>query len=119
MRTFTQSCATCHKQSEQQMKENILNIQDRNKEALDRAGEANKAAILAIEKAQKAGADAKLLDEARALHREAQFYWDYVGAENSMGFHNPSKMLETLADSIDLARQAEVKAIQAEAAAKK
>ena len=119
MRTFTQSCATCHKQSEQQMKENILNIQDRTREALDRAGEANKAATLAIEKSQKAGADAKLLDEARALHREAQFYWDYVGAENSMGFHNPSKMMETLADSIDLARQAEVKAIQAEAAAKK
>lgn len=114
MRTYTQSCATCHKQSEQVMKENIRNIQDRNKEALDRASEANMAATLAIEKALSTPrVDTKLLDEARALQRESQFYWDYVGAEDSMGFHNPSKMMETLADSIDLARQAELKAVQA------
>ncbi|HYF75549.1 MAG TPA: ammonia-forming cytochrome c nitrite reductase subunit c552 [Symbiobacteriaceae bacterium] len=113
MRTFEQSCGTCHKQSEQEMGERILHTQDRVKEALDRAGEANKAAILAIEKAKgAAGVDTKVLDEARALHREAQFYWDLASAENSMGFHNPQKFLETLADAIDLARQAELKAVQ-------
>jgi len=95
------------------MGERILHTQDRVKEALDRAGEANKAAILAIEKAKgAAGVDTKVLDEARALHREAQFYWDLASAENSMGFHNPQKFLETLADAIDLARQAELKAVQ-------
>ncbi len=119
MRTFEQSCGTCHKQSEQEMRDRVVYHQDKVKEALDRAGEANKAAITAIESAMKAGADAKALDEARKLHREAQYYWDLASAENSMGFHNPSKFLETLADSIDLARQAEVKAIQAQAAVKK
>lgn len=117
LRTFQQSCGTCHKQSEKEMQERVLHTQDRVKEALDRAGEANKAAIAAIEKAK--GVDAKALDEARALHREAQFYWDLASAENSMGFHNPQKFLETLADSIDLARQAELKAVQAEAAVKR
>lgn len=67
----------------------VLYTQDWVKEALDRAGEANKAAILAIESAVK------------------------TPTENSMGFHNPQKFLETLADSIDLARQAELKANQA------
>lgn len=111
MRTFQQSCGTCHKQSEKEMQERVLYTQDRVKEALDRAGEANKAAILAIEKAKGvAGVDAKLLDEARNLHREAQFYWDLASAENSMGFHNPQKFLKTLYDAIDLARQAELKA---------
>ena len=102
------------------MEARVLHTQDRVKEGLDRAGEANKAAIQAIEKAKAvAGVDTKLLDEARTLHRDAQFYWDLASAENSMGFHNPQKFLETIADSIDLARQAEIKANAAAAAAKK
>jgi nitrite reductase (cytochrome c-552) len=119
MRTFEQSCSQCHKQSEQEMRDRVLYTQDRVKAALDQAGNANTSAINAITKAKDtAGVDAKLLDEARALHREAQFYWDLTSAENSTGFHNPQKFLKTLADAIDLARQAEVKAIQATAATK-
>ncbi|HYF95332.1 MAG TPA: ammonia-forming cytochrome c nitrite reductase subunit c552 [Symbiobacteriaceae bacterium] len=114
VRTIEASCATCHKQSEEEIKNRILYTQDRVKEALDQAGLANKAAVEAIEKSKAvAGVDTKMLDEARALHREAQFYWDIASAENSMGFHNPQKFLKTLADSIDLARQAELKAVQA------
>ncbi|MRR10166.1 ammonia-forming cytochrome c nitrite reductase subunit c552, partial [bacterium] len=58
-------------------------------------------------------ADAALLDEARQLHRQAQFMWDFVSAENSMGFHNPEYALSILARSTDLARQAQMKASQA------
>ncbi|MFZ5826219.1 MAG: ammonia-forming cytochrome c nitrite reductase subunit c552 [Bacillota bacterium] len=112
-RTFEQSCAQCHKEGKEEMGKRVLHTQDRVKEGLDRAGEANKAAIAAIEAAMKGGADAKMIDEARALHREAQFYWDLASAENSFGFHNPQLFLETIADSIDLARQAEMKAVQA------
>ncbi|HSV85452.1 MAG TPA: ammonia-forming cytochrome c nitrite reductase subunit c552 [Levilinea sp.] len=36
-----------------------------------------------------------------------------MAAENSMGFHNPSEALRILAASTDLARQAQVKALQA------
>ncbi len=57
--------------------------------------------------------DPALLDEARLLHRQAQFYWDYVSAENSMGFHNPEYVLKILAESTNLARQAQMKAAQA------
>lgn len=120
MRTYPQSCGNCHKQTEQQMRDQVVAIQDRAKETTDKAGQANKAAIQAIEKAKNtAGVDAKLLDEAKAMQREAQFYWDLVSSENSTGFHNPPKMMKTLSDSIDLARQAENKANLAAAAAKK
>lgn len=54
--------------------------------------------------------DPTLLDEARQLHRKAQFYWDFVSAENSMGFHNPDYIMKILAESIDWARQAQMKA---------
>jgi nitrite reductase (cytochrome c-552) len=57
-------------------------------------------------------ADAKLLDQARNLHRKAQFMWDFVSAENSTGFHNPEYALKILAESTNLARQAQMLAAQ-------
>jgi len=38
--------------------------------------------------------------------RKAQWFWDIVAAENSMGFHNPDQVLNTLGRSIDMAHQA-------------
>ena len=55
----------------------------------------------------------QLLEEARQLHRNAQLRWDFIAAENSMGFHNPEEALRILAAATDLARQAQIKAIQA------
>jgi nitrite reductase (cytochrome c-552) len=57
--------------------------------------------------------DPALLDEARQLHRQSQFYWDFVSAENSMGFHNPQYVLKILAESTNLARQSQMKSSQA------
>jgi nitrite reductase (cytochrome c-552) len=57
-------------------------------------------------------ADAALLNQARQLHRKAQFMWDFVSAENSMGFHNPEYILKILADSTNYARQAQMLAAQ-------
>ena len=38
--------------------------------------------------------------------------WGFVSSENSTGFHSPRESARTLAESIDLARQAELKAWQ-------
>ena len=71
-------------------------------------------AIGAIEAAAAApGVDANLLAEARQLHREAQLRWDFIAAENSMGFHNPEEALRTLALATNQARQAQLKAVLA------
>jgi len=71
-------------------------------------------AIQAIEAASKVSTvSADLLDEARNLHREAQLRWDFIAAENSMGFHNPEEVLRILASATDMARQAQLKAVQA------
>ena len=53
-----------------------------------------------------AGVPDASLEDARAKLREAQWYWDWVAAENGMGFHNPDKIMRTLGLSIDLAHQA-------------
>jgi len=75
------------------------------------------ALVAAIDALKVAAADPKadptLLNEARTLHRKAQVRWDFVSAENSMGFHNPEEALRILAAATDLARQAQLKAIEA------
>jgi nitrite reductase (cytochrome c-552) len=57
------------------------------------------------------------LKELGELQRAAQWRLDFVAAENSMGFHAPQEMARILGESIDLSRQAQVKAVQALAGA--
>jgi len=67
-------------------------------------------AISAIEAAAAfPNVETTFLDEARQLHRESQLRWDFIAAENSMGFHNPEEALRILAAATNLARQAELK----------
>jgi nitrite reductase (cytochrome c-552) len=51
------------------------------------------------------------LKELAELQRAAQWRLDFVAAENSMGFHAPQELARILAESIDLSRQAEVRAV--------
>jgi nitrite reductase (cytochrome c-552) len=68
-----------------------------------------KAAQLALW--QEAVAKDPALGELGDLQRAAQWRLDFVAAENSMGFHASQELARILAESIDLARQAEVKAV--------
>ena len=51
------------------------------------------------------------LKELGELQRAAQWRLDFVAAENSTGFHAPQEMARILGESIDLSRQAEVRAV--------
>jgi nitrite reductase (cytochrome c-552) len=66
------------------------------------------ALIADLEAARRAGRSDAELASARELHRQAQFYLDFIEAENSMGFHAPGEALRILAVSIDLARQGQL-----------
>jgi nitrite reductase (cytochrome c-552) len=69
-----------------------------------------KANLLAAWRATIAKAPA--LQELEKLQRAAQWRLDFVAAENSMGFHAPQELSRILGESIDLSRQAQVKAAQ-------
>jgi nitrite reductase (cytochrome c-552) len=45
------------------------------------------------------------------LQRGAQWRLDFVAAENSMGFHAPQELARILGESIDMSREAEVRAV--------
>lgn len=114
LNSIAQSCQTCHKQSEEFLKAQVIDRQDKvfNTQML-----AEKSIVAAIEVLTKATndptADQKLLEEARQFHRDANFRWDFVASENSMGFHNPTEALRVLGEAIDLGHKAEQKATQA------
>jgi nitrite reductase (cytochrome c-552) len=107
------ACGACHTDVAY-VTGRVSMIQGQVKATMISAEEAILGAISAIEAAAAAThVDTVLLDEARQLHREAQLRWDFIAAENSMGFHNPEEALRILAAAIDLARQAQLAAIQA------
>ena len=158
--TANRSCATCHPNSDEELKARVEAIQDRHFALMTRAGEAAVAmidAIVAVRKpydeknrpaaeakaketlagtrtsrsSPKEEQDKKLAAETKAnllaawravvekdpalkqleeLQRAAQWRLDFVAAENSMGFHAPQELARILGESIDLSRQAQVKA---------
>lgn len=107
-----QACGQCHTDTDYVI-DRVNKIQKQVADTKIDTEDAIVDAINAIKAAVAAGnADTALLDEARKLHREAQFMWDYISAENSTGFHNPEYALEVLAKSANLARQAQMLAAQ-------
>ncbi len=108
-----QACGQCHTDVKY-VTGRVAEIQDQVYKTKIATEDALVDAIAALKLATaNPASDAALLDEARQLHRKAQFMWDFVSAENSMGFHNPEYILKILAESTNLARQAQMKASQA------
>ena len=107
------SCGTCHTNVDYVVGR-VTAIQNQVWVTMSASEDALVEAIAAIKTAaETTGADPQLIEEARALHRAAQLRWDFIAAENSMGFHNPEEALRILAAATDLARQAQLKAVQA------
>ena len=67
----------------------------------------------AVPAEQRAANYDSLMAEAREMVRKGQLYWDYVSAENSVGFHNPAKALDTLMSSVEFSNKAVALAEQA------
>lgn len=107
------SCGQCHADVDMVLAR-VKTIQDMVYEAKIEAEDALIDAITALKAAvADSGADAELIGQARQLHRQAQFKWDYISSANSMGFHNPVEALRLLQDATNLARQAQMIAAQA------
>jgi nitrite reductase (cytochrome c-552) len=108
-----QSCGQCHTDVTVVLAR-VNTIQDTVHAAKITTEDALVDAITALQAATaKPDVDQTLLEQARTLHRHAQFMWDFISSGNSMGFHNPDEALRILQNATDLARQAQMKASQA------
>jgi nitrite reductase (cytochrome c-552) len=114
MKNIKQSCRPCHTQSEDWLLDRVKTTQNNVWQLQRIAGQTIAKAHQVIgQAAQVKDSDPGKLDQSRELVRKAQWFWDIVAAENSMGFHNPSQVENTLGRSIDLAHQAMAKANEA------
>jgi nitrite reductase (cytochrome c-552) len=105
-------CVQCHSEGQEWLKGQIVAIQDRTVAMLNRSGYATATVAKLFEIANKAKADGKVIDQ--ALYDQAKDYYEeafyrniYIGAENSVGFHNPTEALRNLGDSTAFAGKAE------------
>lgn len=107
MKHIQASCRTCHAQDEKWLLERVQTTQNNVFQLQRIAGQTIARAHDVIGKASAATkVNQTGLSKARELIRNAQWFWDFIAAENSMGFHNPDQALNTLGQSIDLAHQA-------------
>jgi nitrite reductase (cytochrome c-552) len=105
---INRACQPCHKFGEEELRSRVYANQDRTFSLRNRAMDAVVALIEDLAAAKSAGKTDDELASARELHRQAQFYLDFIEAENSMGFHAPGEAARILATSIDLARQGQL-----------
>jgi nitrite reductase (cytochrome c-552) len=105
---LSNACQTCHRWPEEELRQRVFTIQDRVFELRNTAMDALVSLIQDISGAMAAGANDAQLAQARDFQRKAQFYLDYVEAENSMGFHAPQEAQRILGDSIDFSRRGQI-----------
>jgi nitrite reductase (cytochrome c-552) len=103
-----QACQTCHRWSEEELRDRAKQIQDRHREMRDLAFDALVALIDDIAAVHAADPDDPRLPEAREFQRRASFLVDYVEAENSFGFHAPQEAARVLTRALDFARRGQV-----------
>ena len=102
------ACQTCHKWSEDELRNRVFTIQDRTFQVRNIAMDALTALIGDIKAAKAAGATDDALATARDEQRQAQFLLDFIEAENSMGFHAPQESMRVLAMSLDHTRKGQL-----------
>jgi nitrite reductase (cytochrome c-552) len=102
------ACQTCHRWTETELKARVEEIQDRFFRMRNQAMDSLMDLIGDIRKAKAAGKTDAELAEARDFQRRAQFYLDFVEAENSTGFHAPGESLRIAGESVNFSRRGQL-----------
>jgi len=108
MLNINRACQTCHKWPEEELKARVETIQERTYKLRNVAMDALVDLIQDLEAAKAAGKANGGLANAQNFQRKAQFYLDFVEAENSTGFHAPQEAARILGESIDFSRQGQI-----------
>lgn len=106
------ACKQCHAESADWLRDRVFSIQDRTVSLMVRAGYATATTAKLFEIVHKARESGKPVDDelyarAKDFYEEAFYRQLFMGAENSVGFHNPPEGLRILGDSIAFATKSE------------
>jgi nitrite reductase (cytochrome c-552) len=112
LKSDLKACMQCHTEGADWLRDQVTSIQDRTASLMLRSGYATATAAKLFEMAHDAEAAGKKIDKglyakAKDYYEEAFYRTSYVGAENSVGFHNPTEAARILADATAFAGKAE------------
>ena len=105
------ACRSCHPVAEDDLRERVETIQERNRALMERAAEALTEMLDAVLAAKAAGATDDELADVFAAQRKAMWRLDYISSENSRGFHADQEAARILGESIDYSRRAQALAL--------
>jgi nitrite reductase (cytochrome c-552) len=105
---INRACQTCHKWPEEELKARVETIQERTFNLRNIAMNALIDLINDLKTAKASGLSDGDLAAPQDFQRKAQFYLDFVEAENSTGFHAPQEAARILGESINFSRQGQI-----------
>jgi len=106
LNNISNSCQICHRESEEKLRNNVNERQDKILQLKQLVETALVNAHFEAKSAWDAGASEDEMKPALTLIRHAQWRWDWIAAANGMGFHSPNEALRILGTSIQKAEEA-------------
>ncbi|MCD7973749.1 MAG: ammonia-forming cytochrome c nitrite reductase subunit c552 [Candidatus Azobacteroides sp.] len=101
LKNINNTCQTCHRDSEENLRNYVYQYQDKALEIRDRVEkELSKAHIMA-KTAWEKGATESQMTKTMKLLRQAQWRWDFAVASHGASFHAPVETQRILAHSLD------------------
>jgi nitrite reductase (cytochrome c-552) len=103
---ISNSCQVCHRESEETLRKNVYDRQDKINELLVTAEDILVRAHIEAKTAWDHGATQEQMKEVLTFIRHAQWRWDFVAASHGGSFHAPIECARLLATSIQKAEEA-------------
>jgi len=108
LNNIANSCAVCHRWSEQEILKKVEDIQDKVVELRTAAEQSLAQAHIEAKFAWEQGATEEEMMPVLQLIRHAQFRWDYVAASNGTGFHSAGESSRILGTAIQKSQEARI-----------
>ncbi len=102
------TCQTCHRDSEEKLRNYVYEYQDKIFEVRNRLEKELAKTHLTAQAAWQHGATAEEMQETLKLIRQAQWRWDFGVASHGASFHAPVETQRILAQGLDKAMQAQL-----------
>ena len=108
LNNMANSCQVCHRQSEEVLRKNVYDRQDKVFEIRNKLEEALVRAHYEAKTAWDKGASEKEMQPVLTLIRHAQWRWDYTAASHGASFHSPTETSRNIANGIGQAQEARI-----------
>jgi nitrite reductase (cytochrome c-552) len=106
----SRSCGMCHRWSEKEIVARVEEAQTKQRDLKLRTERALTQAHFDVAACAQIGATPEELNPLRDKLWRAQLRWDYMSANNGMGFHSPQECMRSLGTSLDLSQEVRVEA---------